>query len=329
MYRGDHSLIGGLRSGEEGKWAMNFSVLPPEINSARMFSGAGSTPMLEAAAAWKTLASELDSAAESFSSMTSGLATEAWQGPASTAMLAAAAPYAGWLRTAASQAVGAGAQAQAVAGAFESALAATVHPVAVAANRSDFVSLVLSNLFGQNAPAIAAAESIYEEMWAQDVTAMVDYHAGAAAAVAQLVSPAQALQNLPNFGYGNTGQGNIGFFNDGTLNVGIANLSPHFTPTDPITTFGGVGLANTGIDNLGAYNFGQQNVGLANTGTLNLGIANTGTANSGLPLSLLQTLGIANHGTYNQGLFNTGNHNIGIALNGDHLIGIGPLHINT
>lgn len=329
MYRGDHSLIGGLRSGEEGKWAMNFSVLPPEINSARMFSGAGSTPMLEAAAAWKTLASELDSAAESFSSMTSSLATEAWQGPASTAMLAAAAPYAGWLRTAASQAVGAGAQAQAVAGAFESALAATVHPVAVAANRSDFVSLVLSNLFGQNAPAIAVAESIYEEMWAQDVTAMVDYHAGAAAAVAQLVSPAQALQNLPNFGYGNTGQGNIGFFNDGTLNVGIANLSPHFTPTDPITTFGGVGLANTGIDNLGAYNFGQQNVGLANTGTLNLGIANTGTANSGLPLSLLQTLGIANHGTYNQGLFNTGNHNIGIALNGDHLIGIGPLHINT
>ncbi|ARG58908.1 hypothetical protein A4G30_01680 [Mycobacterium kansasii] len=308
---------------------MNFLVLPPEINSARMFSGAGSAPMLEAAAAWNALASELDSAAESFSSMTSGLAAQAWQGPASTAMLAAAAPYAGWLRTAASQSVGACAQAQAVAGAFESALAATVHPAAVAANRSDFLTLVLSNLFGQNAPAIAATESIYEEMWAQDVTAMVDYHAGAAAAVAQLISPAQALQSLPNFGYGNTGQGNIGFFNDGTLNVGIANLSPHFTPTDPITTFGGIGLANTGTENLGAYNSGTQNVGAWNHGMLNLGIANTGTANSGLPLSLLQTLGIANHGTYNQGLFNTGNHNIGIGLTGDHLIGIGPLHISA
>ncbi|BCI87993.1 hypothetical protein NIIDMKKI_31990 [Mycobacterium kansasii] len=148
-------------------------------------------------------------------------------------MLAAAAPYAGWLRTAASQSVGACAQAQAVAGAFESALAATVHPAAVAANRSDFLTLVLSNLFGQNAPAIAATESIYEEMWAQDVTAMVDYHAGAAAAVAQLISPAQALQSLPNFGYGNTGQGNIGFFNDGTLNVGIANLSPTSPPPTP------------------------------------------------------------------------------------------------
>src|SRR3954463_12307284 len=31
---------------------VNFSVLPPEINSLLMFSGAGSGPMLDAAAAW-------------------------------------------------------------------------------------------------------------------------------------------------------------------------------------------------------------------------------------------------------------------------------------
>ncbi|WP_459758247.1 PPE domain-containing protein, partial [Mycobacterium riyadhense] len=30
---------------------MNYSVLPPEINSLRMFAGAGSGPMLDAAAA--------------------------------------------------------------------------------------------------------------------------------------------------------------------------------------------------------------------------------------------------------------------------------------
>ncbi|ORB61246.1 PPE domain-containing protein, partial [Mycobacterium shinjukuense] len=29
---------------------MNFSVLPPEVNSLRMFTGAGSAPMLTAAA---------------------------------------------------------------------------------------------------------------------------------------------------------------------------------------------------------------------------------------------------------------------------------------
>nr|WP_204078965.1 PPE family protein [Mycobacterium riyadhense]VTP03572.1 putative PPE family protein PPE42 [Mycobacterium riyadhense] len=334
---------------------MSFLVLPPEINSVRMFSGAGSAPLLEAAAAWNTLASELDSAAGSFSAMTSGLAGEAWQGAASKAMLAAAAPYAGWLSTAATQAFGASAQAQAVAGAFESALAATVHPVMVAANRSDLVSLVLSNLFGQNAPAIAAAESVYEEMWAQDVAAMVEYHAGAAAAAAQLVLPAQALHSLPgagelpNFGYGNVGQGNIGFFNTGTLNVGISNISPNFTPTDPITLFGGVGIANNGLFNVGAWNNGSVNVGIANTsphftptdpitqfggfgiannGINNVGIANVGTNNGGLPLGPLSLLGVGNHGNFNQGFFNTGNHNLGAFLTGDNLIGIGPFHIN-
>jgi PPE-repeat protein len=161
---------------------MNFSVLPPEVNSARMFSGAGSGPMLEAAAAWDGLASELGSAAASFSSVTSGLTDQAWQGPAAAAMTAAAAPYTQWLSAAATQATGAAGQARTVAGAFEAALAATVHPLQVAANRNGFVQLVMSNLFGQNAPAIAAAEAEYEQMWAQDVAAMVGYHAGASAA---------------------------------------------------------------------------------------------------------------------------------------------------
>jgi len=167
---------------------MNYSVLPPEINSARMFSGVGSAPMLDAAGAWDSLASELGSAASSFSSLTSGLTSQAWQGPASAAMSAAAAPYASWLSAAEAKAAGAAGQARAVAGAFESALGATVHPLAVAANRNGLVQLVETNLFGQNAPAIAAVESQYEEMWAQDVAAMVGYHAGASAAAASLPS---------------------------------------------------------------------------------------------------------------------------------------------
>jgi PPE-repeat protein len=175
--------------------AMNFTVLAPEINSVRMFSGAGSAPMLTAAAAWDGLASELGSAASSFSSVTSGLTAQAWQGPASAAMTAAAAPYANWLNVAATQATGAAGQARAVAGAFEAARAATVHPLLVAANRNGLLQLVMSNLFGQNAPAIAAAEAEYEQMWAQDVAAMAGYHAGASAAAAQL-APLQSLHNL-------------------------------------------------------------------------------------------------------------------------------------
>ncbi|NGY03021.1 PPE domain-containing protein, partial [Mycobacterium tuberculosis] len=38
---------------------MEFPVLPPEINSVLMYSGAGSSPLLAAAAAWDGLAEEL------------------------------------------------------------------------------------------------------------------------------------------------------------------------------------------------------------------------------------------------------------------------------
>jgi PPE-repeat protein len=175
---------------------MNFSVLAPEINSARMFAGAGSAPILTAATAWDGLASELGSAASSFSSVTSGLASQAWQGAASAAMTAAAAPYAGWLSAAAARATDSAGQARAVAGAFEAAQAATVHPSLVAANRNGLVQLVMSNLFGQNAPAIAAVEAEYEQMWAQDVAAMTGYHAGASAAAAQLSPALQSLNGL-------------------------------------------------------------------------------------------------------------------------------------
>src|ERR1700757_3623616 len=98
---------------------MNFSVLPPEINSIRIFAGAGSAPMLEAAAAWDGLANELASAATSFNSVNSGLAAASWQGPASEPRTAAAAPDTEWLSTVTAQAQQAAAQARTMANAFE------------------------------------------------------------------------------------------------------------------------------------------------------------------------------------------------------------------
>lgn len=157
---------------------MSFVVLPPEINSLRMFIGAGTAPMLAAAAAWDGLAEELGTAAQSFASVTAGLAGQAWQGPAALAMAAAAAPYAGWLTAAAAQSAGAAGQARAV---------------------------VMTNLFGQNAPLIAAAEGVYEEMWAADVAAMSGYYSGASAIAAQVVPWASLLQRFPGLGAGATG----------------------------------------------------------------------------------------------------------------------------
>jgi len=176
---------------------MSFLTSPPEVIASLLHTGPGSAPMLAAAASWDGLATELGTAAQSFSSITSALADQAWRGPASAAMMQTAARYSAYLSEAATQAQTAAAQAQAAADAFDSTVAAIVHPAFVAANRNRVVQLAISNLFGQNAPAIAAAESDYERMWAQDVTAMIGYHGGASAAVAQLPSWEAALQSLP------------------------------------------------------------------------------------------------------------------------------------
>ncbi|WP_116671318.1 PPE domain-containing protein, partial [Mycobacterium persicum] len=44
----------------------DFAWLPPEINSARIFAGAGAGPLFAAAAAWQGLAAELAGSASSF-----------------------------------------------------------------------------------------------------------------------------------------------------------------------------------------------------------------------------------------------------------------------
>jgi PPE-repeat protein len=154
---------------------MDFGALPPEINSARMYSGPGSGPLMAAATAWDELATELDSTAASYSSLISELTSEEWLGPSSSSMAAAVAPYARWMSTTAAQAEQAAAQAKAAAGAYEAAFAMTVHPALVAANRSQTMALIASNILGQNTAAIAASEAQYAEMWAQDSAAMQSY----------------------------------------------------------------------------------------------------------------------------------------------------------
>ncbi|MGO9744599.1 MAG: PPE domain-containing protein, partial [Mycobacterium sp.] len=86
----------------------DFGALPPEINSGRMYVGAGSGPLLAAAAAWDDLAAELQSTGASYSSTIESLATGPWTGPSSIAMAAAAAPYVAWINSTAAQAEQAG-----------------------------------------------------------------------------------------------------------------------------------------------------------------------------------------------------------------------------
>ncbi|OBH18531.1 PPE domain-containing protein [Mycolicibacter sinensis] len=160
---------------------MDFAFLPPEINSGRMYSGAGAGPLLAAAASWDALGVELNTAGLAYESVLTELAS-GWAGPSAAAMAAAAAPYAQWMRAAAVLAEETALQARAATAAYETAFAMTVPPPVIAANRSLLMALVATNFLGQNTPAIAATEAHYAQMWAQDATAMSGYAAGAAAA---------------------------------------------------------------------------------------------------------------------------------------------------
>ncbi|OBA84546.1 hypothetical protein A9W99_01435 [Mycobacterium sp. 1164966.3] len=172
---------------------MDFGTLPPEINSARMYHGPGPGSMLAAAAAWDELAGQLYEAAADYHAMTSGL-VDGWQGAAATAMGLAATPYLAWLNATAASAQHAARQARAAADAFQSAFAATVPPQLIMANRALRASLVTANFWGQNHPAIAAAEADYEKMWVQDAAAMYAYAdaSAAASAMQQFESPPAA-----------------------------------------------------------------------------------------------------------------------------------------
>jgi PPE-repeat protein len=175
---------------------MDFGIYPPEVNSLRMYTGPGAAPMLTAAQAWQGLAAELHSAASSYQSVVSGLTAGPWQGPASASMAAAAASYVTWLNATAAQAEETAAQATSAATAYQTAFTSTVPLPMVAANRSQLMTLVATNVFGLNTQAIAANEAQYGEMWAQDVAAMYGYSASSAAATQ--LSPFNTPQQTTN-----------------------------------------------------------------------------------------------------------------------------------
>jgi PPE-repeat protein len=177
----------------------DYCALPPEINSARMYAGAGSGPMMAAAAAWDYLAAELASSASSYASTTTELTSSSWFGPASRTMLAAAIPFISWLSAAAALAEQTSAQAKAVASAFEAAFAMTVPPPVIAQNRVQLIMLVATNFFGQNSAAIAATEAGYAEMWAQDAVAMNGY-AGLAESASELIPFGEPTQTADQAG---------------------------------------------------------------------------------------------------------------------------------
>ncbi|OBF68978.1 hypothetical protein A5753_21905 [Mycobacterium sp. 852002-51971_SCH5477799-a] len=164
---------------------MDYALLPPEINSGRLYAGPGAGSLLAAAASWGELAAQLHSSGASFQSVISALTGGPWLGPSALALAAATTSCVTWLRTSAGNAELASSQATMAAAAYETAFALTVPPPVIAANRALLASLIASNVLGQNTAAIATVEAEYFEMWAQDAAAMYGY-AGSSATAAQL-----------------------------------------------------------------------------------------------------------------------------------------------
>ena len=164
---------------------VDFGALPPEFNSARMYSGPGSSSLQAAASAWNGLAAELQSAAQGYDTVITQLSSDEWTGTASAAMASAAQPYVTWMQQTAAEAEQAATQARAAAAAYEQAFAATVAPPLIAANRAETAQAVQANVFGQYTPLIAQLEAQYGQMWAQDAAAMYSY-AGQSASAAQV-----------------------------------------------------------------------------------------------------------------------------------------------
>jgi PPE-repeat protein len=154
---------------------MSFMMFPPEVNSALMYAGAGSGPLMAAASAWDELAADLETTATSYQAVIQQLTGGPWLGPSSVQMTSATAPFIAWLQGSSIQAAQTSAQARLAASAYEGAFDSTVPPTVVAANRALLAALVATNFLGQNTPAIAATEALYMEMWFQDGLTMDTY----------------------------------------------------------------------------------------------------------------------------------------------------------
>jgi PPE-repeat protein len=177
---------------------MSFSLIPPEINSALMATGAGSGPLLEAATAWDGLAADLESTATQYQTAITNLTTGAWLGPSSAHMASAAEPYIAWLEATATEAAQSGAQAKAAAAAYQTAYSAMVPLPLITANRAELATLVSNNFLGQNTGAIAQNEAEYLDMWIQDALGMDTYQQSSTGASAAL--PTQTAAPLVTSG---------------------------------------------------------------------------------------------------------------------------------
>ncbi len=106
-----------------------------------------------------------------------------------------------------------------------------VPPPVIEANRALLQALVATNLFGQNSPAIAATETLYAEMWAQDATAMYGY-AGTSASATTLT----AFTPAPQTTNGTSAAASMQPATSQLASTALQGLTSPAAVTDPLNT---------------------------------------------------------------------------------------------
>lgn len=169
---------------------MSWAASPPEVISGAIYAGAGAGPLLAAAAALNSLATELGTTATGWTNELAMLTGSAgWTGTGASAATASAQTYISWLTTTQAEVEQAATQATASAAAFETAYMSVASPAVIAANRAAYAAALAAMPF--SAATVATLETQYDAMWAQDVAAMGVYQSTslAASAVPAIVGP--------------------------------------------------------------------------------------------------------------------------------------------
>lgn len=162
-------------------------------------SGPGPGAMMAAAAAWASLSTDYESAADDLLAVLAAVQGGAWQGTSAESYAAAHLPYLAWLKQASATSSETAARAEVVAGAYAAALAAMPTLAELAANHATHAALLATNFFGINTIPIAVNEADYTRMWVQAATTMSGYQAASDAALTaapQLPPPPRILQQI-------------------------------------------------------------------------------------------------------------------------------------
>ena len=202
----------------------SFDSLPPDVTSALIYAGPGSTSYTTAASAWNAIAAELHSYALGINNVVTELSNEEWLGSASASMASAVTPYVQWAQNTATLAEQNGISASSAAAAYEQVFASVVPPPVIALNRAQLTKAIATNIFGQNNKVISQLERNTVEYWAQNTSALNTYQTQSTNATSQLAPVKPAPQVTTD-----TGQASQAASNASTLGSGTAQKTVNAT----------------------------------------------------------------------------------------------------